>query len=83
MQKLKYRIDRKSLEHIYFTFIRPKLEYASIQWDDCTYADKSRLENMQVMFARIVSGAKRGTSHNLLYNEVPGRISLKGVIFPT
>jgi len=69
LQKLKYRIDRKTLEHIYFTFIRPKLEYACVIWDDCIEADKLRLENLQLMFARIVTGAKRGTSHNLLYKE--------------
>ena len=25
---------------------------------------------MQLLFARIVTGAKRGTSHNLLYNDI-------------
>ena len=69
MMKLKYQIDRKSLETMYCTFVRPKLEYASIIWDDCNIIDKMRLENVQLAFARIITGAKRGTSHNLLYNE--------------
>ena len=34
LQKLKYKLDRKTLEHIYFTIVRPKLEYGSIIWDD-------------------------------------------------
>ena len=28
MQKLKYKLDRRTLENIYFTFVRLKLEYA-------------------------------------------------------
>ncbi len=29
LKKLKYEVDRKSLERTYFSFIRPKLEYAN------------------------------------------------------
>ncbi len=70
LQKLKYKLDRETLQTIYFTFVRPKLEYACIIWDDCTEYAKERLENIQPAFARIVTGAKRGTSHQLLYNEL-------------
>jgi len=68
--KLKYSLDRKTLQTIYFSFIRPKLEYASIVWDDCSEYDKLRLENEQLRCARIVSGAKKGTSHDLIYQEL-------------
>ena len=30
MRKLKFNLDRKSLETIYFTFIRPILEYGDV-----------------------------------------------------
>ena len=33
LKRLKYVIDRKSIETIYFSFMRPKLEYASHIWD--------------------------------------------------
>ena len=33
MRKRKFTFDRKSLQTIYFTFIRPFLEYADIVWD--------------------------------------------------
>ena len=69
MQKLKYKLDRQTLQTLYFTFVRPKLEYASVVWDDCTLGQKKMLENIQLLNARIVTGAKRGTSHQLLYNE--------------
>ena len=69
MQKLKYKLDRRTLENIYFTFAHPMLEYANIIWDDCTEDDKLTLENVQLIFARVVTGAKGGTSHELLYDE--------------
>ena len=31
----KYKPDRKILERLYFAFIRSKLDYASIVWDNC------------------------------------------------
>ena len=36
MRKLKFKLDRKSLQTIYFSFIRPLLEYANVVWDNCT-----------------------------------------------
>ena len=68
--KLQYKLDRKTLETIYLSFIRPKLEYGSIIWDDCNIREKVRLEKIQLRAARLVTGAKKGTSHELLYNEL-------------
>ena len=36
MRKLKFMLDRKSLQSIYFAFIRPVKEYADVVWDICT-----------------------------------------------
>ena len=36
MRKLKFQLDRKSLQTIYFSFIRPLLEYADVVWNNCT-----------------------------------------------
>ena len=69
IKQLKYDIDRKSLESIFFTFIRPKLEYACTVWDNCSKNDSDRLESMQLDIATTVTGARKGTSHNALYNE--------------
>ena len=44
LTKLKYSLNRRTLETIYFSFVRPKLEYASIIWDNCSEFDKERLE---------------------------------------
>ena len=70
MYYLKNRLDRSTLEIIYKSFVRPKLEYASIIWADCSESDKMLLERCQNTFARFVTGARKGTSSVLLYKAV-------------
>ena len=70
LQGLKHRLDRKTLENVYTTFIRPKLEYASPIWADCTKSDVNKIETCQITAAKIVTGAKKGTSHIKLLKEV-------------
>ena len=67
MRKLSKSIDRKSLETSYESFVRSKLEYACVVWDDCSEQDHLALEKCQLRAARIVTGAKKGTSHSKLY----------------
>ena len=43
LKKLKYKVDKESLEKIYFSFIRPKLEYGSFIWDNCQIGEKEEL----------------------------------------
>ena len=69
MHKLSRELDRKTLETIYETFIRSKLEYACIVWDDFSEQDSKAIEDCQLRAARIVTGAKKGTSHDKLYYE--------------
>ena len=66
LKRLRYNLDRKTLETIYCTFIRPKLEYASPVWSDCNSTDADKLEKCQITAAKIVSGAKQRTKHELL-----------------
>ena len=47
MRKLKFILDRKSLQTIYFTFVRPILEYSDIIWDNCTQYEKDELDKIQ------------------------------------
>ena len=56
--------------YLYFAFVRPKLEYACIVWDDWSDTDKIRLEDMQLRFARTVTGAKWDTNHQNIYDEI-------------
>ena len=57
MHRLKVVLDRKSLEVIYISFIRPILEYGDTLWDNCTQYEKRELDRIQNEAARIVTGA--------------------------
>ena len=70
LRRLKFGLNRKSLETIYFSFIRTLLEYADVIWDDCTYYEKLELDKMQSEAARIVPGATKLVSLHALYEEV-------------
>ena len=70
MRKLKFKLDRRSLQIIYFTFIRPLLEYADVVWDNCSQYEVNELEKIQNETARIVTGATKLVSINSLLLEV-------------
>ena len=59
IRRLKFCLDRKSLETIYLTFIRPILEYADVVWDNCTNYEKQEFNKIQTEAARIVTGATK------------------------
>ena len=67
LRKFKFILDRKTLEKIYLTFIRPILEYADVVWDNKTLFLINKLENVQIEAARIVTGGTRLVSINSLY----------------
>ena len=69
MRMLKYDIDRKSLNQFYISFIRPTLEYGNIIWDNSTKQQSDLLESIQLDAARIITGLRKGTSHDILYKE--------------
>ena len=69
MRKLKFEFDRKSLQIIYFSFIRPILEYGDSIWDNCTQYEKSELDKIQNEAARIVTGCTKLVSIRNLNDE--------------
>ena len=70
MRKLKFQLDRKSLEIIYTVFIRPILEYCNEMWDNCTQYEKDDLEKIQIEAARIATGTTKLVSIENLYSEI-------------
>ena len=70
MRKLKFKLDRKSLEIIYTAFIRPILEYQDLFWDSCAQYEKEELEKLQHEAARIATGSTRLISLYLLLQEI-------------
>ena len=47
MRKLKFKLDRRSLQTIYFSFIRPLLEYADVVWNNCAQYESNELEKIR------------------------------------
>ena len=69
LRSLKFKLDRKTLELLYMTFIRPSLEYGSSVWTNITKEQKNAIEKVQLAAARVVTGAIKGTPHHLIYQE--------------
>jgi hypothetical protein len=68
LKQLKYSWDHNIIETIYLIFyIGQKLEYGSHIWDNCSKQDSEAHEKFQLQIARIVTGARKGTSHKLIY----------------
>ena len=59
MRRLKICLDRKSLQVIYFTFIRPIIEYGDVVWDNIPQYLKNDLDKIQNEAARIVTGCSK------------------------
>ena len=45
LKTVKYKLSRRSLEKIYFTFIRPLFEYGDIVWAGASKKDLSKLDS--------------------------------------
>ena len=70
MRKLKCLLDRESLQTIYTSFSRPILEYSDIVWDNITQYEVIALQNIQIEAARIVTGATKLVSIDILNYEI-------------
>ena len=69
LRGLKHNFNRKTLETLYKSFIRPILEYAHTIWNNCTAEQKQKIESVQLAALRAITGGIRGTSHANLYLE--------------
>jgi hypothetical protein len=72
IRPLKHRLDRRSLETLYTSFVRPVLEYADAVWD--TPAENRHplktLDKVQKEAAKIVSGATSRCTTEALHTEL-------------
>ena len=54
LSALKYKLDGKTLETMYKTYIRPTLEYGNTIWNNCTEQQSEHLEkSLKVMLFKI------------------------------
>jgi hypothetical protein len=69
MRKLKFKLSRELLQIIYFSYVRPILEYVDIVWDNIPIYLRERLETINIEAARIVTVATKLCSKEKLYVE--------------
>ena len=49
LRKFKFRLDRKWLEKIFFSFVRPVIEYAEIIWDNIPDSLAEKIEKKNII----------------------------------
>ena len=59
LRMIKFTIDKKSLETIYFVYICSLLEYADILWDNSTKQECNEIEIIHHEARRIVTGSTK------------------------
>ena len=69
LRHLKFLLDRLSLQTIYFSFLRPILEYGDTVWDNMYEYHKEKLDKIQNEAARIVTGCTKLVSLSDLSRE--------------
>ena len=57
MKKLKFKLDRKSLETIYKSFIRPKIEYGNVIYFGTSQKNLDKISKIEKEAKRLVTGA--------------------------
>ena len=55
---------------MYFSYIRPILEYGDIIWDNCFENEKEKVEKIQIEAGRIVTEATKSCSIPKIYEEI-------------
>ena len=70
LRALKVRVSRKSLEKMYFAYIRPLLEYSDVVWNNCCLESKKLLDAVHVEATRNVTGATKMCSTDRLFMEL-------------
>ena len=69
LRGLRWRLNRRTIEKLYVTYIQPIFEYGGITWSNCTDEESEQVERVQLAAARIACGLKKGTSHLEIYCE--------------
>ena len=60
LRKFKIKLNRENLEKIYFTYIRPLLEYACELSDGCTILDLKKMDKYNTKLLELLLGCQNG-----------------------
>ena len=69
LRKVRFILNRFTLEKMYLYFVRPIFEYGDVVLDTQTHYFINIIENVQSEAARIVTGGTKLTSIQKLYEE--------------
>ena len=69
MLPLKFKLDRKSLEVMYNSFVLPTMEYAIVVWGGTFDSDILKLEKIHINAMRLVTGATSKSNIANLYSD--------------
>jgi len=72
MIPLKMKVDRKSLEVMYRSFVQPSMEYASVVWGGSYDSDILKLENIHLDAMRLITGATARSNIIKVHEEFGG-----------
>ena len=61
LKGFKLKLSRLTLEILYKSLFRSKMEYANVVWDGCTLGESDLLKSVQHDAAKLISGAMKGT----------------------
>ena len=64
-----FQLDRRSLQTMYLSFIRPILESENVVWDNCCNYEKFEIEKVQIEAGRIVTGATKSCQKTKILDE--------------
>jgi hypothetical protein len=73
LRKVRFKLNRFTLEKMYLSFIRPILEYGDVVWDTQIHYLINIIENVQSEAARIVTGGTQLTSIQKLCEKRDGK----------
>ena len=69
MMPLKFKLDRRSLEVMYTSFVLPTMEYANVVWGGTYDSDLCKLEKIHVEGMRLITGATAQSNIAKLYED--------------
>ena len=70
LEALRFKLNRKTLEILYISYIRPIVEYSDVAFDNISDGDNTRLIRMQKRAGKTVSGAIKGTAYATILSEL-------------
>ena len=70
LEALRFKLNRKTLEILYISYIQPIVEYSDVAFDNISDGDNTLLERIQKRAGKTVFGAIKGTAYGTILSEL-------------